>query len=204
MSTPQPKYGSLPRIKSGQPLSVALVGLPGSGKSTFARALCRRIGAKRVNGDDTKAEMFGSVDRANHDGDGQRQRRHRQAFDRVYAEAESILRTGRHLVRDYQHNGLANRQRASQLAAAHGAYHVVVWLEIDPQRSIARALARSKSPIGPGIPIWSRDRARRATAKTLAKLEPGQEDENIVRLDATKPVESQIDLFLARIGWRLC
>ena len=178
-----------------------MVGLPGAGKSTFSKLLCRRIGAQRVNGDLAKAKIFGSVDKANYEGDGKRDDRHRQAYKKVHAEAESILKQSRHLVRDYQHNGFATRAGAHKLALAHDAYHVVAWLEIDPEVSTARALARAQKPSGPDIPIWDQDRAVKATAKCLAKRDPARNDENIIWVDATISPDSQVDLFLEQIGW---
>ena len=107
-------------MRPGQQLAVSLVAPPATGKTTFALALCEHIDAVRVNGDSTKAHIWGDLSTANRR-DGQKQQRHDQAYAVVYRRAERALRTGRHLVRDYQHSTALERERARALADAYGA-----------------------------------------------------------------------------------
>lgn len=49
-------------VASGTPLVVALIGLPGAGKSTVARALVAELGLRRVCRDEVRAAMFPQCD----------------------------------------------------------------------------------------------------------------------------------------------
>lgn len=189
-----------PTIRPGQQLSVGLIGVGGVGKTTFSKRLCRRIGARRVGGDPAKAKLFGSVDQADHDDDG-KDRRHAEAFARVYAEAESILARGDHLVRDYVHISAAERRRAARLAGDYGAYHVIAWAQAPRQVSIARAVARSSLPNRPDIPTWNAAQVKRNHESITSRLELPGPEENMVLVDTTAPPRVQVDRFLAEIGW---
>ncbi|HEU4662496.1 MAG TPA: ATP-binding protein [Dokdonella sp.] len=50
------------RVASSTPLAVALIGLPGAGKSTVARALAAELGLRRVCRDEVRAAMFPQCD----------------------------------------------------------------------------------------------------------------------------------------------
>ena len=194
---------SVPSVPPGQQLAVSLVAPPATGKTTFALALCDRIGAIRVNGDSTKARMWGDVSRANRR-DGREQQRHDQAYAVVYRRAELALRTGQHLVRDYQHNTALERERARALADAYGAYHVLVWLQVPTDVAVTRHLNRRRHrPDSRDTVDWNRaaaqDRIRHSEAKLALEPPPPP---RCVRLDATRAPNELVTDFLTAIGYQ--
>lgn len=192
----------MPPVQLGQRLAISLVAPPATGKTTFALALCDRIGAVRVNGDSTKARMWGDVSRANRR-DGREQQRHEQAYAVVYRRAEWALRTGQHLVRDYQHNTALERERARSLADAYGAYYVLVWLHVPTEIAVTRHLERRRLAPGSADTVdWDRDRAadriRHSERKLILEPPPPP---RCVRLDATRSPGELVVSFLEAIGF---
>ena len=186
-------------VRRGQPLSVGLLGPPGTGKTTFAVALCDRIGAVRVNGDATKARMWGSLAHA-HRPDGRRARRHAQAYAVVYRRAEWALSNGLHLVRDYMHDTRTEQTAAHDLAHRYGAYHVIVWpyvaSSIAQRRLVARSAADSTRR---DIPHYDRLRALSRVEEVNARLQLPQTA--YVVLDGRQQPAVQVTIFLRLIGW---
>ena len=193
----------IPPMMPDQQLSVALVAPQATGKTTFALALCERIGAVRVNGDAVKADLWGDVTVANRN-DSDRQKRHDQAYEIVYRQAEEALAAGRHLVRDYVHDGALERERARALADAYGAYYVLVWLHVPTEVAVARYLHRCEADLGRrDIVRGDRDRAAESIGRVEAKLalEPPPPP-RCVRLDATRPTDVLVDDLLDTVGYR--
>ena len=183
------------RLRTGQQLVVILLGWPGSGKSTFSRLLCDRTGAARVNGDLAKAELFGSLIAAHDESDGLRPERHRQAYALVERQAEEYLAAGRHLVRDYNHDLRAARDRSRAHARRHGALPVVAWIWTPPGIAAERFRTR---PAGRDIPDPAH--AGKDIGEAVAKLEPPRGDEACVVLDGLARPDDSVSRFAAAVG----
>ena len=165
--------------------------------------LCDRIGAVRVNGDAVKADLWGDVMTANRR-DDERQKRHDQAYEIVYRQAEEALAAGRHLVRDYVHDGALERERARALADAYGAYYVLVWLHVPVDVAGARYLNRCETGADRrDIVRGDRSRAAESIGRVEAKLavEPPPPP-RCVRLDASRPPDVLVAELLNIIGYR--
>lgn len=191
------------RVRPGQSLSVALLGSPGSGKSTFARALCDRLGPRtvRVNGDATKARLWGSLDNAQRNDDGKAEERHAEAFAEVHRQAEAAVRGGHHLVRDYRHSGTDEQDRAAALGARYGAYTVFVWILVAPETAVSRSVLRVRQEPGrTDYPGWSYGKALEVVrdADRTARFPTAG---GCVVLDGRRPAGELLDAFLEIIGW---
>ena len=193
----------VPPMMPGQQLAVSLVAPQATGKTTFALALCERVGAVRVSGDAVKTELWGDVMVANRN-DSDRQKRHDQAYEIVYRQAEQALRDGRHLVRDHIHDTARARERARALADAYGTYYVLVWLHVATEVAVARYLDRCEAdPARRDIVRGDRDRAAESIGRVEAKLvvEPPPPP-RCVRLDALRPTDELVAELLNTIGYR--
>ena len=187
----------------GQQLAVSLVAPQATGKTTFALALCERVGAVRVNGDAVKTDIWGDVSTANQR-DGEHTQRHDQAYEIVYRQAEAALRNGQHLVRDYIHDTALERERARALADAYGAYYVLVWLHVPAEVAVARYIDRCESePDRRDIVRGDRRKAAESIRRVEAKLvlEPPPPP-RCVRLDATRTPEALVADLLTVISYQ--
>lgn len=190
------------RIRDGQLLSAAMLGVPGAGKTSFSTELCSRLGpwSVRVNGDSAKARLWGTLDNSYRGGPELAEMRHQQAYAGIHRRAESALRRGCHLVRDYRHDSPAEQNRASRLAAAHGAYHVIAWIIVPVDAALERTQSRlTHDPVN--CPGWGQDEASRIITAADRRLVLPAEG-TYVTLNGLQPVSDLVDAFLDAIGLR--
>ena len=193
---------NIPPVAPGQQLAVSLVAPQATGKTTFALALCERIGAVRVNGDAVKADIWGDLSTANCR-DGEHRQRHDQAYEIVYRQAEQALAVGKHLVRDYIHDTALERERARALADAYGAYYVLAWLHVPVEVAVARYLSRCETdPDRRDIVRGDRRKAAESIRRVEAMLvlEPPPPP-RCVRLDAARPTDELVTDLLCAVGY---
>ena len=183
------------------PLVVALIGVPGSGKTSFSLETADRLTAVRVNGDEAKAELFGSVNEANKK-DGQQKRRKDQAFGLVYSRAESALASDRNLVCDFNHDKRSARDRVRELASKYGASCWFAWMRTPVETAVARCVSRWQTDPRPDVVYADWDTANRSVLSTLAILEAPTTDENVVILNACLPTHQLVSSFLCGASMR--
>lgn len=175
-------YRLLPRL-SGEPLVIATGGCVASGKSTFAKAIARRLAAPRVSGDRVRRLML------EHETE---ERAHELAWSseigaRIYAgvlaRAEDALASGRSVVLDACFPRAARRAAAAALASKHGASFLFVHCHAPPADVAERLRLRDvRDGVAPGS--WE------AIAKSVdAEWEPPQADEpgRQLELDTGRP-----------------
>lgn len=135
---------------------MALVGLPGAGKTWLAAELRRRTGAVVLESDDLRALLFGkptySVDES------------RRLFAAIHAAIEHILRHGASVILDATNLAEGEREPLYRIAEATGARLVVVrvvaprWLS---HRRLARRTLRIESSRSEaGVLVYERMRRR--------------------------------------------
>ena len=148
---------------------VLLVGLPGSGKSTLAGHLCARFSLALVDRDAIRAELFPDC-------------RFTDAEKRI-ANAAVLERLQRHcaagescLVDGMTFSRRSEREAVRDIAAAHGAGFLMLWLDCPVEAAVARVDA---------APHPAKDRNAALVREVAARFEPPQD---AVRIDATLPV----------------
>jgi predicted kinase len=133
---------------------VLLSGVPGSGKSTFARALAAGAGATVIESDAVRRGMF---PRPVHD-----RRENRSVFAAVHQQLARGLRSGRRVVVDATNLIEAERSLAYEVAEAAGARTVVVRTTA-PAALLRRRVeerARGRDDV-PGVRVLERMRRMR-------------------------------------------
>lgn len=167
------------------PVLVAIVGLPGAGKSTLAAALAAHRAWARVDRDAIRAAMF--------PGYAPSPTRSRAAFRTVLLAAELHLVERRGCVLDGMTLGRASdRERVAALAARHGVAHALLWLDVPVAIARARIAADLVRGEHPAV-----DRTPEIVSAVLARFEPP--GNALVRIDATAPVDVVLATALAAI-----
>lgn len=111
---------------------ILLSGLPASGKTTFARAIAARTGARHVESDAVRRALFPAPRYV--------AKEHRRVFDAVERQARAALRAGRPAVVDATNLTVEDRRRFALLAQRRGVPLVAVRM-VAPEAVLRARLA---------------------------------------------------------------
>lgn len=125
---------STAKLVPNKPFLLLLYGFPGSGKTAFARQLSETLNAAHLQQDRLTSELYGEVTEAN-----EQLSKHGANF-----MAREFLRAGVSVIYDADVLRLAERRKLRELAKQSKATPVVVWIQIDPDTSFARARKRDR------------------------------------------------------------
>jgi shikimate kinase len=176
--------------RRGEPLvtRIALVGLPGAGKSTVAKLLARRLGCSSADVDSEIERMAGRSVPAIFDEEGEERFRdlESRALAKVMEQSEPIvLSCG---------GGILGRAPNRELLKAHAR---IVWLKVDP----AKAAERLRSPGEAARPLLREGPLEERLRTLLEARREGYEGtaEAIVDTDGCTPeqVTDRIAMILA-------
>lgn len=175
---------------SVKPLLVILVGIPGSGKSYFAKQLAPELGAVRLNGDSMKAAIYGSYEiiRAKNLIKEANQR----GFAAIDYATEEVLRAGHSVVYDANNNKRVIRDKHRALAARQDAVAVVAWIRVPEAVAKERATTREKTTDQPMFDAALFDDVMK---RQSANFDTPGADENCIEIDGTLPFKEQLAQF---------
>jgi predicted kinase len=124
------------KIVPVKPLFIQLYGLPGSGKTYFARQLSDHIQAAHVQGDRIRHELFEKprYDKQENEVIG-------QLMDYM---AEEFLSAGISVIYDTNAMRYAQRHALREMARKAHAQPLLVWLQVDADSSFARTTQRDR------------------------------------------------------------
>lgn len=116
-----------------------VVGLPGAGKSFFARQFAEMFGTACVSSDRIRYELFANPQYTTDEN---------EIVARVgeYMAGE-LAKTGRSFIIDGGHNTKAARAQVEQLAKANGYKTLIIWVQTDPGAAKMRSLKRNPKKI---------------------------------------------------------
>jgi predicted kinase len=117
-----------------------MVGIQGSGKTTWARANAGRLAAEIVSSDAIRNELEAQGRDATDQGD--------QVFASLEERLAKLLDAGRHVIADATHARLAWRAKELAIARRRGARTVAVWLQT------SLAVCRARNQRKPGGALW--------------------------------------------------
>ena len=176
-----------------KPLLVMFLGVPGSGKSYFARKLADTIGAIRLNGDSMRIAIFGSVENIESIYESSsRKTLNSYTFGAIDYAAEQILSRGISVVYDAHHNMRSTRADLEKLAQQYQATPVVVRIVTDHDVALQRGQNREATI----------DQRRLSEAKMLevmqrhaANTDEPLPSENVIEISGEIPFEEQYAIF---------
>lgn len=176
------------RLKGRQVL-VMMVGVPGSGKSFFARQLAESLGFKRFSTDAIRTELYGRPDEQFF-----REGTNNEVFKVLNGRAAEALAAGRSVIRDHMHHGLHWREFGRHQAAAVGAIPVVIWIktphDVAHHRGLNRELTEDQRV--ESCP----QRMRRVIDKFHRSFSPILEGEICLEIDGQLEFEKQLEQFV--------
>lgn len=184
---------SAPGSGGARALVVALIGLPGAGKSTVARVLERRLGLRRVCRDAIRQAMFPRCDYSFVE--------KRAAFRAVLLAVEINCLLGEASVIDGM--TFSRREDYDQvvaLAESHGFDVLPILIDCPPDIARARiAHDLAKNELGLGHPAEDREPGLVDVVARRFDAPPA----GAVRIDATRPMPDVCRLALAEVAARL-
>ncbi|MBI3517427.1 MAG: AAA family ATPase [Proteobacteria bacterium] len=132
----------------GVPRLVALGGLSGSGKSTVARRLAPLLGgvfgAVIVRSDVARKQLAGVALETRLDGAAYGAEQAARVYDEMRRRAAQALAAGYPVVIDAVHARADERAAAAALAQRAGVPFSGLWLDVRPERLVARVAARTR------------------------------------------------------------
>lgn len=122
-------------LSLARPLIMMVIGLPGAGKSFFARQFSETFSIACVSADRIRYELFA-------------QPQFTADENAIVARlqdymADELAKSGRSFLIDGNCNTKAARQRVAQLAKDNGYSTLLIWVQIDPATAKSRATKRN-------------------------------------------------------------
>lgn len=122
-------------LSLSRPLIIMLVGLPGAGKSFFARQFSETFSVSVASSDRVRYELFADPQFTNDEND---------IVSRMQDYiASELVKSGRSFMVDGGCSTRTARQKFEMLAKTNGYGTLVVWVQTDPTTARQRALKRS-------------------------------------------------------------
>lgn len=153
------------------PTLYVLIGIPGSGKSTWARENAQRLHAVVVSSDSVRRDL-----RAH----GQNPLDGDLVFADVEHRAREQLRAGRSVILDATHSLRKYRTYALYLAGDFHARRIAIWFDVPLEVCLRRNVQRTKQ-------IFGEEEVPEAVVRRMhARLQPPGKDEfdEIVRINS--------------------
>lgn len=181
-----------------RPLLVMFNGIPGSGKTYFAKRLATEIDAAILNSDAARFQIWGSVAdiREAHADPEQRLLCNKVLFGTMDYATKQLLSRGVSVMYDCNANKLEDRAKKYQLAKDVGADAVLVRIRVPYQVSLERVQSRDHSADQRNIPG---DRARQVLDRFIDEIEEADASEKVIRLDGEQPFDEQYKSFTQQL-----
>lgn len=166
---------------------VFMLGVPGAGKSYFARQLADRLNWQRLNRVALRKELFGSQASL-----------HLPANEALLKEKldkqlKRIIKLNQSIICDYKHNLRHERDYVNRLAEKVAALPISIWIQTPVKLAIKRGMNREDSA---DSIRGSYSHMCRITDNNLKNFEPPHEGEVVLKLDGLLSFEDQLEAFL--------
>jgi len=125
-------------LSIAKPLVIMIVGLPGAGKSYFAKQFADTFSVPLICGDDIRAELFAKPTFSSDEN---------QIIGRIQdLMLEQLLKIKGSVIIDGNNNAKIERLKTQKLAKQNGFETLVVWVQTNPDLAKSRALKNADKP----------------------------------------------------------
>ncbi|MBA3758845.1 ATP-binding protein [Candidatus Saccharibacteria bacterium] len=150
-----------------------MLGYPGAGKTTAAKAIHELTGAVHVSSDKERVELFSSPSFSQHE--------HDELYEALDNKTESLLRKGISVIYDANLNRLQHRTDKYDIAERTGAQVILVWVKTHKELAKERAAHTSR------LHLWPKHELPHDMFERIAGLiEEPLKHEPYVEIDGTK------------------
>lgn len=185
--------------KPKQQLLIMMLGVPGSGKSTFARQLAQTLGFQRFSSDAVRTELYGRPDVHVSTETGERvppdliKKLDQETFGLLNSRVEQALLSGDSVICDHIHHGRHWRELRARQASLVKALPIMVWIKTPVDLAHKRGMSRKPQAdtINETCPNSMRERIN----KWDKTLDPPLENEVCIEIDGRWRFEEQLSCF---------
>lgn len=176
-------------LSLSRPLLILVIGLPGAGKSFFARHFSDTFGAPLVSSDELQFELF----------DPPKFTAVEYGLVKRLAERQlvQLTKTRGSILVDGICNTRQERQQLEKLAAAHDYDTLVVWVQTDEPTAKNRSLSRNKKRAGDELNVKLTAEQYQTHAKRLA---PPVKTEDCVVISGKHTYTTQAKMVLRKLA----
>ncbi len=181
-----------------QPIIVIFLGLPGSGKTHFARSLSDKFGIIRLNSDAMRMAIFGSREITTEIYQkGDRKILNSYVFNALDYATQELLAKRQSVIQDANHNERSNRKNLEALAARHDGRVILVHVKTPKDIAIERAQERPEAPDQRKL---TRIQIEDTYARMLKNTDMPEASETVIVIDGTATREDQLMSFEQQLG----
>lgn len=180
-----------------KPVLLQFYGIPGSGKSFFARQIAAHMQAVRLNGDSMRIAMFGSpegIEKAYTEEN--RDQLNAMVFGAIDYAVEQVLAAGQDVVYDAHHNKRLIRQKNGEVAMRYGVVPVIIWIKTPFEVALQRGQDRTEQL---DQRRKTEEDMRRVIERHQASMDDPDETEHVIVIDGLLPFTRQRDAFEAGV-----
>jgi predicted kinase len=164
-----------------------MLGYPGSGKSTFATNLARKINAVHLRSDILREWMFKNkaerVDMKNND----------FVYGAMDYAAHEVLKAGYSVVYDANNNRINKRSQSSKIAGEFNLETIIIWVQTPIEVAKERELQRQKDPNYLAIPEAN-------YARLVSALQAPTKNEKAILINGLESFNEQYTSFEAQVN----
>jgi predicted kinase len=181
-----------------KPILVMFVGVPGSGKTTFARQLAQETDAVTLNSDAIRLSMWGSREaiRETHDTQEKRDFANHLTFGAMDYAAGQIIGAGTNVVYDCNANKRGERTKMRDIAENHGGLGIVVRIRTPHSVAVERGLNREETH---DQPRFVAEKAVEVVERFAREIEEPGEGEYVIQISGEVPFNQQYEVFQKRL-----
>ena len=176
-------------LSLARPLFILVIGLPGAGKSFFARHFSDTFGAPLISSDELQFELFDPPKFTPNEYGLIKRLLERQLIQLVKTRTSILI--------DGICNSRQERQQLEQLATKHGYDTLVVWVQTDEPTAKTRSTTRNKKRPGDELNVRLDTEQYASLAKRLA---PPVKTEDYVVISGKHTYTTQAKMVLRKLS----
>lgn len=181
-----------------RPIIVTFVGVPGSGKTTFARQLAEQLGAVIFNSDAIRMAMWKTLEaiQNTHTDPEIRKFNNQLTFGAMNYAAEQVINAAISVIYDCNANHVIEREEKHSIARRSKALSVVVRIKVPHEIALNRVQEREEAHDQRRI---STEKAEEVLKRFYAEIEEPTNEENTIFINGEATFTDQYESFTKQL-----